>query len=56
MGRATLGMEENVAMAEALRVRLYRHDGTVEMAHEPIGAAVTMIVRQEKDGTTATSR
>ena len=38
-------------MAEALRVRLYWDDGTVETPRQPIDAGVTMIVRQAKDGT-----
>ena len=38
-------------MAEARRVRLYWDDGTVETPHYPIDAAVTMIIRQAKDGT-----
>ena len=32
------------------RVRLYWDDGTVEVAHEPIGAEVQVIVRLAKDG------
>jgi hypothetical protein len=44
-------IEENGAMAEALRVRLYWDDGTVETTRQPIDAGVTMIVRQAKDGT-----
>ena len=38
-------------MADAVRVRLYWDDGTVETAHEPIDAEVTTIVRLAKDGT-----
>jgi hypothetical protein len=38
-------------VAEALRVRLYWDDGTLETALAPIDATVTMIVRQAKDGT-----
>ena len=38
-------------MAEALRVRVYWDDGTVETPHAPIDAAVTVIVRLAKDGT-----
>ena len=38
-------------MAEALRVRLYWDDGTVETTRVPIDAEVKMIVRQAKDGT-----
>jgi hypothetical protein len=38
-------------VAEALRVRLYWDDGTVETTRVPIDAAVKMIVRQGKDGT-----
>ena len=38
-------------MAEALRVRLYWDDGTVETARQPIDPGVTTIVRQAKDGT-----
>ena len=38
-------------MADAVRVRLYWDDGTVETAHEPIDAEVTTIVRLGKDGT-----
>ena len=38
-------------MAEALRVRLYWDDGTVETPHQPIDAGVTVIVRLAKDGT-----
>jgi hypothetical protein len=38
-------------VAEALRVRLYWDDGTVETTRVPIDAAVKMIVRQAKDGT-----
>jgi hypothetical protein len=44
-------IDENAAMADAVRVRLYWEDGTVETAHEPIDAAVTVIIRQAKDGT-----
>jgi hypothetical protein len=39
------------AMADAVRVRLYWDDGTVETAHEPIDASVTTIIRLAKDGT-----
>ena len=38
-------------MAEERRVRLYWDNGTVETAHEPIGADVAVIVRLAKDGT-----
>lgn len=38
-------------MAEARRVRLYWDDGRVETPHQPIDPAVTMIIRQAKDGT-----
>jgi CMP-2-keto-3-deoxyoctulosonic acid synthetase len=38
-------------MDEERRVRLYWDDGTVETAHEPIGAEVKVIVRLAKDGT-----
>ena len=38
-------------MSEGRRVRLYWDDGTVEAAHEPIGAEVKVIVRLAKDGT-----
>jgi len=34
-------------MADTLRVRLYREDGTVETAHAPIDAAVTLPARRE---------
>jgi hypothetical protein len=44
-------IEENASMPEALRVRLYWEDGTVETARQPIETGVTMIVRQAKDGT-----
>ena len=38
-------------MADAVRVRLYWEDGTVETAVKPIAAEVTVIIRQAKDGT-----
>jgi hypothetical protein len=38
-------------VAEALRVRLYWDDGTVEATRVPIDTTVKMIVRQAKDGT-----
>ena len=38
-------------MADAMRVRLYWDDGTVETAHQPIGVDVKVIVRLAKDGT-----
>ena len=38
-------------MAEPRRIRLYWDDGTVETPRQPIDAAVRMIVRQAKDGT-----
>jgi hypothetical protein len=38
-------------MADAVRVRLYWEDGTVETPREPIDPGVTMIVREAKDGT-----
>ena len=38
-------------MVDGVRVRLYWDDGTVETAHEPIGADVKVIVRLAKDGT-----
>ena len=38
-------------MADALRVRLYWEDGTVETPRQPIDAGVTVIIRQAKDGT-----
>ena len=52
-GRADLMLriEENAAMADALRVRLYWDDGTVETTREPIDAGVKVIIRQAKDGT-----
>jgi hypothetical protein len=39
------------AMADAVRVRLYWDDGTVETPHEPIDTNVQVIVRIAKDGT-----
>ena len=44
-------IEENAVMAAARRVRLDWDDGTVEAPHQPIDAAVTMIVRRAKGGT-----
>ena len=38
-------------MADAVRVRLYWEDGTVETPHQPIDAGVTVIIRLAKDGT-----
>ena len=38
-------------MADAVRVRLYWEDGTVETPRGPIDAEVKTIVRQAKDGT-----
>ena len=38
-------------MADAVRVRLYWDDGTVETPRGPIDAGVRVIVRQAKDGT-----
>jgi hypothetical protein len=38
-------LEENAAMSEPPRIRLYWDDGTVETAHQPIEAGVTLIVR-----------
>jgi hypothetical protein len=38
-------------VTDTVRVRLYWDDGTVETAHRPIDAAVTVIVRLAKDGT-----
>jgi hypothetical protein len=38
-------------MADALRVRLYWEDGTVETPRQPIDAGVAVIVRLAKDGT-----
>jgi hypothetical protein len=38
-------------MADHRRVRLYWENGTVETAHEPIGADVEVIIRLAKDGT-----
>jgi hypothetical protein len=46
-----VGIEENAAMADVVRVRLYWEDGTVETAHQPIDAGATVIVRHAKDGT-----
>jgi hypothetical protein len=44
-------MEENSAMAESVRVRLYWDDGRIEEARHPIDAEATMIIRLGKDGT-----
>jgi hypothetical protein len=38
-------------MADAMRVRLYWDDGTVETPHAPIDTGVKAIVRLAKDGT-----
>jgi hypothetical protein len=38
-------------MADAVRVRLYWDDGTVETPREPIDEGVAVIVRLAKDGT-----
>jgi hypothetical protein len=43
-------IEENAGVADAVRVRLYWDDGTVETTRMPIEAEVKMIVRQAKDG------
>ena len=38
-------------MTDAVRVRLYWDDGTVETPREPIDAEVKVIIRLAKDGT-----
>jgi hypothetical protein len=38
-------------MADAVRVRLYWDDGTIETAQQPINADVRVIIRTAKDGT-----
>jgi hypothetical protein len=38
-------------MTDAVRVRLYWDDGTVETAHAPIDPGVRVIIRLAKDGT-----
>jgi hypothetical protein len=38
-------------MADALRIRLYWEDGTVETPRQPIDPGVAVIVRLAKDGT-----
>ena len=45
------GIDDNAAMVDAVRVRLYWDDGTVETAHQPIDAEVRTIIRTAKDGT-----
>jgi hypothetical protein len=50
-GASSHRIEENAAMADAVRVRLYWDDGTVETAHQPIDPAVKVIIRTAKDGT-----
>jgi hypothetical protein len=44
-------IEENAAMVDGVRVRLYWDDGTVETPHKAIDAGVTVIGRLAKDGT-----
>jgi hypothetical protein len=38
-------------VAQAVRVRVYWSDGRIETVRQPIDSEVTMIVRQDKDGT-----